>query len=105
MQQTEALFFGAQHDEDGASTVFSLVIFDFRITGISEVFVSIVLVFSHLLRRTPIGMMQQERSFLFSLIYARTRVARRSAISFSLSLHNIPKGISFNMTAVIKELF
>jgi hypothetical protein len=29
VQQTDALFFGAQHDEAGASTVFSLVIFDF----------------------------------------------------------------------------
>jgi hypothetical protein len=48
VQQTEALFLGAQHDEAGASTVFSLEIFDFWITGISEVVVSIVFVFSHL---------------------------------------------------------
>jgi hypothetical protein len=28
VQQTEALFFGVQHDDAAASTVFSLVIFD-----------------------------------------------------------------------------
>jgi hypothetical protein len=44
VQQTDALFFGAQQEEAaGAASFFSLVIFVFSSTGISSVLVSICL--------------------------------------------------------------